>query len=147
MDDLILENCLFKFFFRKEEEPYDLITSEEVQALLQEPVPDPDKEMAPLVTINKCILCVDFRKEEEPYDLITSEEVQASLQEPVPDPDTEMAPLLTSQSFAESGTVEGPSELWIRPGRAYATAVRIEEAGTTLKWEFTTYPKVSREEI
>ena len=55
---------------------------------------------------------------------------------------TEMAPLLTNESFKATGSVEGPAELWIRPGKAYATAVRIDEAGITLKWEFTTYPKV-----
>lgn len=56
-----------------------------------------------------------------------------------------MTSLLTKSDFVYDNTVEvgaGGHELWIKAGRAYITAVHIEEKGSTLRWEFNTQPKV-----
>lgn len=53
-----------------------------------------------------------------------------------------MATLLTTEDFVENKVINGASDLWIQAGKAYATAIKIVQKGTSLKWEFTTYPKV-----
>ena len=53
--------------------------------------------------------------------------------------------LLTSSDF-DSGSVEvkDEAELWVSAGRAYAVPVSIPRVGSTFRWRFTTYPKVTQ---
>ena len=55
--------------------------------------------------------------------------------------------MLSSTLFTEEDLqdheIEAEPELWVGAGNSYAVPVSIKKDGTFLKWEFTTYPKVS----
>ena len=49
--------------------------------------------------------------------------------------------LFTEEDLTDN-EIESQPDLWVAAGTSYAVPVRIMQPGTTLKWSFTTTPKV-----